>query len=44
MEASLYPFASKAARSPLTYSRPVFSTTHSLASHKTNFGLKSLLG
>lgn len=41
MEASLYPFVSKAARGPLTYSRPVFSTTRSLASHKTNFGLKA---
>lgn len=38
MEASLYPFVSKAARGPLTYSRSDFSTTHSLARIKPTLG------
>ena len=38
MEASLYPFVSKAARGPLTYSRSVFSTMHSLARIKPTLG------
>ena len=41
MEASLYPFASKAARGPLTYSHPVFFNDAFARSRKTNFGLKA---